>query len=166
MNGKSGEMFRLTAFVLLELALLILVCDVNAKSVYLGSGGERVAAIQRKMKQSGAYDGKIDGICGFETMRCFEKLFPGSRAVSDHAAAQKLGLCGSVCFSSAAEITARYIEFRQDHSALTAVAPSRLLREDAEFLKCIFGIKPSSAALDKAIKDNRTRKLSAAREAY
>ncbi len=164
MNEKQKNLWKITALTVLELFILIVLCSANADAFGFGCSGERVAAIQKRLKQTGEYHGEINGVYGFETRRAVKKLFPESTGEADCGISRRLGLANEYAFSSACEIRARYVSLRMDEkpyceicSVIGSVSPSELMRNDKFFLENIQKITPASNIFDIIIKINEKR---------
>lgn len=160
LNEKQREIWKSAALSIVELLILVMLCNLNAHSFSLGYGGEKVAALQKALKQSGAYDGRINGLFDLETKNAVRNLFPESRGEADCDVLEKLGLdCRCCGFSASSDLMARYISFRMDDmpvcSIRMAIAENRisgLMRSEPDFLCSLKKIEPSSEACDCAYK--------------
>ena len=114
-NKKAWQLTALIALNLLMLILISCVCTLRADAVYLGSSGEKVAAIQRKLKKSGLYDGEINGNYDFATRKAIKIFQEQNKAEqsgeADYETILLLGLDSrsGKCFSFETELLARYL---------------------------------------------------------
>lgn len=154
MNEKSGELWKSTLLAAAETLILIILCTVNSGAVSLGGSGERVAAIQKKLKQNGAYSGEVSGIYDPETVRAVKKLFPDSGGEADREVIKSLGLTDEYsCFMSGTEIVAAYLTLHPENEVLAAEKmPSELLRGNPELIAFFRSREPDGEAVNKAIK--------------
>lgn len=97
-NRLKSPLFRLTAFI------LSLICIVSSYTLYIdnqknenavtalskiGSRGEEVRRIQKKLKELGFYNGSIDGIYGSATQRAVKRFQASVGITSDGIAGSK-----------------------------------------------------------------------------
>ncbi len=164
MSEKQKNLWKITAFAVFELFILIILCSANAAAFGFGCSGERVAAIQKRLKQTGEYRGEINGVYDFETRRAVKKLFPESAGEMNCEISRRLGLADEYAFSSACEITARYVSLRMEAKpyceicgVIGCASPSGLMRKDKYFLKNIQKISPASNIFDIIIKNRENR---------
>lgn len=156
MSEKQKNIWLSAALSVIELVILLIICNLNAHSFSFGYGGEKVAALQKILKQSGAYDGGINGIFDVETKNAVRRLFPESNGEADCEVLEKLGLdCRCCGFSSVSDLTARYVFYRMNDIPLSAVeniieknSVSMLMRTDSGFFFEIMKLDPSSDACD------------------
>ncbi len=115
MTQKTKKLWQLVIILAVNLALLIIVSLSVADAVCLGGSGERVAEIQRKIKNQGFYNGGINGVFDFETRHGIEdfQTSNGIKATgeADYKTVILLGIdsCESPCFCSRVELLARCI---------------------------------------------------------
>ena len=163
MSEKQKRLWKITVLTVFELLIMIVVCTANAGAMRLGSGGERVASLQKKLKQYGEYAGAVNGIYDFETEKALKKLFPECRGTADGDVIASLGLNrGENGFSSADEILARYIKYAADKpfSEMCGIfekyRPSQLMRNDENFMILLKKTEPDSENYDVVIKINKS----------
>lgn len=160
MSKKQKRMWLSAVLSLIELMILIILCNLNARSFSLGFGGERVAALQKALRQSGVYGGEINGLFDIETKNAVKKLFPESEGEANCDVLEGLGLDSSSCgFSAVSELTSRYISYKMDILPLCTVRDiinknriSELMRCDSAFLCEMKELIPSADACDCAYK--------------
>ncbi len=162
------------------LILISSVCTLRADSVCLGSHGERVAATQRKLKDTGFYEGEISGICDFATRKAI-KTFQGQNNLNqsgeaDYETFSVLGLnakSGGICFSYETELLARYIRLSGNtnypdmlkigEELLKKAYPEPLgqyiLNSDKKFFRKIFNVEPTSECYSCALQVIRQTKI-------
>ena len=115
MNPKTRKLWQITALLLLDIVILILISSVCANAEMLGSSGERVAVIQRELKKINLYQGNENGIFDFETGRAVAEFRSangqGKSGEANHETLCALGLDtrSSECFSSQTELIAKCI---------------------------------------------------------
>lgn len=121
MDEKTRTLWRVTAALAAELALLILLVSLTggrAVALCLGCSGERVAAVQRRLAELGLYDGEISGLYdlgtrrGIKIFRQSHGLEPGSEADGQTVALLGLSSANYECFGGETELLARYIRLR------------------------------------------------------
>ncbi len=120
MNDKNKKLWQFIFLLTVNLLMLILISTVSAlrvDAVCLGSSGERVAAIQRSLKEKGFYGGKINGNYDFATrsaIKAFQRS--GGIAQSGEADYETVALLGINSrsyggdFSMEVELLARYLK--------------------------------------------------------
>ncbi len=156
MSEKQKNLWLTAALSVVELVIMITLCNVNAHSFSLGYGGEKVAALQKMLKQSGAYDGRISGLFDIETKNAVKKLFPESNGEADCSVLKELGLdCRCCGFSAMSDLTAKYIFSKMDSTPICSIkntieenSISSLMRSDFDFFCGIKSLEPSSDACD------------------
>lgn len=173
MSEKNRKMWYLVMLVAINLFLLILIgtaASPAAQALCLGCSGEKVAAVQRRLKEKGIYSGEINGSYDFATrkaVKAFQKengLENSGEADYETVAALGVDLKGE-CFSLRTELLARYLE---NHGGVTYYelleTGKKLLREagcvplgqyifsiDSDFYKDISEDEPSSEAYAAAL---------------
>lgn len=118
MSRKTKKLWKLTALLAVNLALLMLITSVCARAERLGSSGERVAEIQLELRKRKLLSGKINGVFDFRTRSAvadFQKM--NGAESSGEVTYETLRLLGldsrhSECFSAQAEMLARFIVMR------------------------------------------------------
>lgn len=115
MSRKTKKLWKLTALLAVNLALLILISSVNARAERLGSSGDRVAEIQRELQKRQLFAGGKDGVFDFETRRAVSE-FQEMNGIEISGEATHETLCAlgldsrySDCFSAQVEVLARCI---------------------------------------------------------
>ncbi len=119
MSEKNEIAWQVTIAAAVNLIILILIILMSRSEAYamgLGSGGERVSAVQRVLKNKGFYQGEISGIYDFSTRRGIKKfqsengIEPSGNA--DYKTVSTLGLNSkNEIFSFETELLARYVQF-------------------------------------------------------
>lgn len=115
MSKKTKKLWHLVMLVSINLALLIIITSTNAEAVCLGCSGERVAEIQRALRNIGCYSGEISGSYDFATRRAV-KIFQqknnlNSTGEADYKTVLALGLGSkNENFSAQTELLARFIQ--------------------------------------------------------
>lgn len=117
-NNKKS--FKLMMLIAVNLAMLILICDFCALRSYainLGTSGERIASLQKSLKQAGYYSGEINGIYDFSTRKAVNKFQKekgiDQESTSDFEIFSSLGIDSKAyngCFSSDIELLAKYLK--------------------------------------------------------
>ena len=167
MSEKQKNMWLSAALSIIEFFILLLVCNMNAHSFSFGYGGEKVAALQKMLKQSGVYEGGINGIFDMETKNALGRLFPESNGEADFEVLEKLGLdCRCCGFSALSELTARYVSGKMKDTPFSAIEKkikenriSALMRKDPDFFCGITKFDPSSDACDFAYRYEKNKKI-------
>lgn len=164
MSKKQKRMWLSATLSIVELLILIILCNLNAHSFSLGFGGEKVAALQRILKQSNVYEGEINGLFDIETKNALKKLFPESGGEADCYVLEKLGLDCCCGFSALSELKARYVSYRADDVPFSVIEDildenrvSELLRGDSDFFCKIKKLKSTSDACDYIYKYENNR---------
>ncbi len=163
-NKKAWQLTALIALNLLMLILISCVCTLRADAVYLGSSGEKVAAIQRKLKEKRLYDGEINGNYDFATRKAIKIFQEQNKAEqngeADYETILLLGLDSrsGKCFSFETELLARYLrlsdasnypEMLQRGEEILEKAGAMplgqyLFNNDENFYKNVFRAEPDS----------------------
>ena len=116
---RNTKNFKLMILIAVNLALLILICDfctMRSYAVNLGENGERIAALQKHLKEKGYYSGEINGLFDFSTrraVRIFQKDSGITDAnISDSEFVSSLGINSKVskCYSAEVEILAKHLK--------------------------------------------------------
>ena len=113
-NKKS---FKLMMLIAVNLALLILLsdfCMLNSYAVNLGENGERIAVLQKNLKEKGYYCGEINGLYDFTTKKAVKK-FKKENNISeneDYKVFSMLGLYKKMhrCYCTDIEILAKHLK--------------------------------------------------------
>ena len=69
MNAKTKRLWKKVFIIIINFALLIIVSTENTQAAQLGSHGERVGEIQKKLRDCGLYRGEINGNYDFSTKK-------------------------------------------------------------------------------------------------
>ena len=161
----------LLAINLLMLILISSVCALRSDAVCLGSSGERVAAVQKKLKESGLYNGAVNGICDFATrkaIKAFQKQNGAEQSgEADYETVSLLGIgCrAGDCFSAETELLARYIKLSgsTNYPDMLRIGEELLenagkmplgqyiLNSDKNFFKKVFTTEPTSESYSCAL---------------
>lgn len=169
MSEKTKKSWKIVFFLIINLALLVIVSTANAEAARLGSSGERVAEIQRKLKESGCYSGEINGSFDFATRQAV-KGFQRRNSIeatgeTDCRTLFMLGInssCSDFCIQT--ELLARFIQKHGGtsyHSMLTAACYTLkakneltliryIMNSDADFTKELSSDEPSPEAYSAA----------------
>ncbi len=114
---QKKKSFKLLMLITVNLAILILLSDFSALSSYafnLGASGERIAAIQKCLKEAGYYGGEINGIFDFTTRRAVKKYSADNNIDSekDFEVISALGIESKIykCYSSEVELLAKHLK--------------------------------------------------------
>ncbi len=115
MSRKTKKLWKLTALLAVNLALLVLISSVCARAERLGTSGERVAQIQHELQKRQLYGEKTNGIFDFKMKNAvaeFQRM--SGLEISGEATHETLCLLGldsqhSECFSARVEVIARCI---------------------------------------------------------
>lgn len=169
-NEKNRILWRVTATLAVNLALLVLLCSVTGNAAYscLGCTGERVAVIQRSLRREGLYGGEISGIYdlslrkGIKEFQQKHGLYETGEADSKTAALLGISSKSGQCFHIETELLARYLQVKfpstrfpellNEARQITDTVPSlaALLRREEDILKLILDAEPSSEAYEAA----------------
>lgn len=119
MSERSKIAWQVTVAAAVNLIILVIIIAMSRSDAYamgLGSGGERVSAVQKALKSRGYYSGEINGFYDFSTRRGIKKfqtdngIEPSGNA--DFETCRALDItCENRVFSFEAEILARYVQF-------------------------------------------------------
>lgn len=173
MSEKNKKTWHMVMLVAVNLFLLILIATSSsptAQALCLGCSGEKVAAVQRRLKESGLYSGEINGRYDFATRRAV-KSFQSQNGLessgeTNHKTVAALGVdLSGECFSLRTELLARYLSKHGGVSYYEMLAAGeKLLKEagctplgkyilslDAEFFDDIADSEPSSAEYSAAL---------------
>ena len=116
---RNTKTYKLMMLIAVNLALLILICNfctLRSYAINLGENGERIAALQKHLKEKGYYDGKINGLFDFSTRRAVKKFQNDSGLtdanISDSELISSLGINPKVnrCYSAEVEILAKHLK--------------------------------------------------------
>lgn len=114
---KDKKNFKIMMLIAVNLAMLILIsdfCTLRSYALNLGASGERVAAIQKSLKNAGYYSGEINGLYDFTTRRAVKKYRISNKidGESDYDIISALGINskGYKCYSSEVELLAKYLK--------------------------------------------------------
>lgn len=117
MSEKTKKLWFIVALLAVDLVLFALISarpSAEARAVGLG-GGERIFALQRKLKKAGFYNGEINGESDIATRRAV-RAFRAANGLEakGEADCKTLALLGldsrRDCFSARAELLARYVD--------------------------------------------------------
>lgn len=173
MSEKNRKMWYMVMLVATNLFLLILIgtaASPSAQALCLGCSGEKVAAVQRRLKEKGIYSGEINGSYDFATRKAV-KAFQSENGLensgeADYETITVLGVdLRGECFSLRTELLARYLE---KHGGVTYYelleSGNKLLSDagcmplgeyllsiDSDFFKNISSDEPSSEAYAAAL---------------
>lgn len=173
MSEKNRKMWHMVMLVAVNLFLLILIATAvspEAQALCLGCSGEKVAAVQRRLKEKGIYSGEINGSYDFATRRAV-KTFQNQNGLessgeADYKTVAALGVdLRGECFSLRTELLARYLSKHGGVNYYDMLASGeRLLREaggvtlsrhilslDSGFFEDITDDEPDSAAYAAAL---------------
>lgn len=117
---KKQKSFQLLILVAVNLAMLILLsdfCTLRSYAINLGASGERIASLQKSLKEAGYYSGEINGIYDFTTRKAV-KDFRKENGISDDKPTDfeifsSLGIdtkSFNGCFSSDIELLAKHLK--------------------------------------------------------
>lgn len=173
MSEKNRKMWYLVMLVAINLFLLILIgtaASPAAQALCLGCNGEKVAAVQRRLKEKGIYSGEINGSYDLATRKAVKAFQKESglenSGEADYKTVTALGVnLKGECFSLRAELLARYLE---NHGGVTYYemleTGRKLLSEagcmtlgqyifsiDGDFYEDVCGDEPSSEAYAAAL---------------
>lgn len=119
MSERSKIAWQVTIAAAVNLIILVIIIAMSRTDAYamgLGSGGERVSAVQKALKSKGYYSGEINGFYDFSTRRGIKKfqtdngIEPSGNA--DFETCRALNItCENRFFSFESEILARYVQF-------------------------------------------------------
>ena len=173
MSEKNRKMWHMVMLVAVNLFLLILIATAaspKAQALCLGCSGEKVAAVQRRLKEKGIYSGEINGSYDFATRKAV-KIFQNQNGLessgeADYKTVAALGVdLRGECFSLRTELLARYLSKHGGVNYYDMLeAGEKLLKEagcvplgryilsiDGEFYSDIADSEPSSAAYAAAL---------------
>lgn len=182
MSEKNEIAWQVTIAAAVNLIILILIIAMSKTEAYamgLGSGGERVSAVQRALKNKGYYSGEISGLYDFATRRGIRKfqaengIEPSGNA--DYKTVDALGLNSeNKIFSFETEILARYAQFVCggrgypeklelcekiiEKKASGQTVGSLLITENPDFYRKITEIEPSPDAVRAAYRALKNRR--------
>ncbi len=74
---QNKKHFKVMMLIAVNLALLILIsdfCTLRSYAANLGENGERIAALQRCLKDNGYYSGEINGLLDFTTKKALRNF--------------------------------------------------------------------------------------------
>lgn len=169
MSEKTKKSWKIVFLLMINLAILIIVSTVNAQAARLGSSGERVAEIQRKLKEFGCYSGEINGSYDFATRQAVKRFQRASKTEAtgetDCETLFLLGInshCPDFCIQT--ELLARFIQKHGGasyHSMLktargTLYAKNELtliryiINHDTDFIKELSSDEPTPEAYSAA----------------
>lgn len=119
MNRRTKKMWHLVMLLAVDLALLVLIgslCAARTQALFLGCSGERVAAVQRKLTQTGFYNGVCDGEYCIETRSAVKKfqrkneLSPNGETDFETLITMGVTSRTAPCFTAEVELLARCIQ--------------------------------------------------------
>ena len=104
--------------IAVNLALLILLSDLcvpKSYAVNLGENGERIAALQKSLKEKGFYGGEINGLYDFSTRKAVKKFKSQNKikSESDYNLNSSLELYskGYECCHADVELLAKHLKY-------------------------------------------------------
>ncbi len=110
--------FKLLMLIAVNLALLILIsdfCEISSFAINLGENGERIAALQKSLKEKGFYCGEINGLYDFSTRKAVNGFKSQNKITSetDYELISSLGLYseGYECCCAEAELLAKHLKY-------------------------------------------------------
>lgn len=106
---QKNKSFKLLMLIAVNLALLVLLsdlCTLRSYAINLGENGERIAVLQRNLKEKGYYNGEINGLFDFSTRKAVKnfKIKNKIAAETDYKTFSILGLYSSECNCYCAEV--------------------------------------------------------------
>ncbi|MBQ8762535.1 MAG: peptidoglycan-binding protein [Clostridia bacterium] len=116
-NNKKS--FKLMMLVAVNLAMLILIsdfCTLRSYAINLGENGERIAALQKHLKEKGYYSGEINGLYDFSTKKAVKNFKTDNTETNvnttDFEIISSLGINSKTnkCFSAEVELLAKYLK--------------------------------------------------------
>lgn len=167
MTQNSEKPWQLVMLIIFDLAILILLSDLQTHAASPCAEGERVAQVQSRLHSYGYYGGEINGAVDYDTLVAL-RSFQSDASIEesgkiDYETLTLLGIGASdgLCFTHRAELLARCIE----QSRCTSY-PEMLLtgieilsngdcavsaHSEALTLRQIIAVKPSSEAFSAAV---------------
>lgn len=139
MSEKNRKMWYTVMLVAVNLFLLILIgttASPSAQALCLGCSGEKVAAVQRRLKEKGIYSGEINGSYDFATRKAV-KAFQSENGIessgeADYETVTALGAdTKGECFSLRTELLARYLEMHGGVTYYELIESGEKLLRDA-----------------------------------
>ena len=105
--------------IAVNLAILVLLsnyCAIHSYAINLGENGERIAAIQRQLSDTGFYGGEINGLYDFSTRKAIDE-FKNKHKIkgdTDYEIISALGLYsnGYECCCAEVELLAKHLKSR------------------------------------------------------
>ncbi len=115
---KKTKSFKIMMLIAVNFALLILIsdfCEITSFAINLGENGERIAALQKSLKEKGFYSGEINGLYDFSTKRAV-KYFKSQNKIShesDYELVSSLDLYseGYECCHADVELLAKHLKY-------------------------------------------------------
>lgn len=109
--------FKLMMLIAVNLALLILLsdfCALNSYAVNLGENGERIAELQKCLKEKGYYGGEINGLYDFATKKSV-KIFKNENKIGENEDYKTFSLLGLYqtncrCYGADVELLAKHLK--------------------------------------------------------
>lgn len=173
MSEKNRKMWHMVMLVATNLFLLILIgtsASPSAQALCLGCNGEKVAAVQRRLKEKGIYSGEINGNYDFATRKAV-KIFQSENGLeksgeADYETVTALGAdTKGECFSLRTQLLAGYLEMHGGVNYYELLESGKKLLNDAgevplgqyilsvdgNFYKNIADDEPSSEAYSAAL---------------
>lgn len=161
MNAKTKRLWKKVFIIIINFALLVIVSGENTQAAQLGSHGERVGEIQKKLRDCGFYQGEINGNYDFSTKKAL-KLFQRKNNIditgeSDCRTLFLLGINShNPDFCIQTELLARYIrnnsgtsynsmlttayDIHANKNNLTLI--QYIIAKDPDFIKSLSGTEP------------------------
>ncbi len=117
-NNKKS--FKIMMLIAVNLAMLILIadfCTLHGYAINLGTSGERIASLQKSLKEAGYYDGEINGIYDFTTRKAVNRFRKENKINQENATDYEIFLSLGIdtksyngCFSSDVELLAKHLK--------------------------------------------------------
>ncbi len=116
---QKKKSFKIMMLIAVNLAILVLLsyyCAIHSYAINLGENGERIAAIQRRLSDTGFYGGEINGLYDFSTRKAVDKFRNKHKikSKSDYEIISALGLysSGYECCCAEVELLAKHLKSR------------------------------------------------------
>lgn len=171
MSTKTRILWIKVFIIIINFALLIIVSTENSHAVQLGSHGERVGEIQKKLRDCGIYEGNINGNFDFSTKKALKAFQKQSGIdVTGETDCRTLFLLGinsrNSDFCIQTELLARYIrrnsgtsynsmlktasDVKTSKSNLTLI--QYIMNADSDFLESLYESEPTPESYSAAKK--------------
>ena len=162
MNAKTKRLWKKVFIIIINFALLIIVSTENTQAAQLGSHGERVGEIQKKLRDCGFYRSEINGNYDFSTKKAV-KAFQrhNNTGITGETDCETLFLLGinshNPDFCIQTELLARYIRNNSGTSYNSMLATAYdicrsknrltiiqyIMEKDPDFMKSLSETEPS-----------------------